>query len=224
MLSTQTRARNRARDEGAMTEVTARRAATRDRLVEAALGVFAEKGVLGASVEEICEAAGFTRGAFYSNFASKDELCVAALQRQFDDQMLALAEAVASVDALPDTATLDEVIEAALSVFFTSRESDKTWVLAAQELRLHAARSPEMAAFYRESHRLGTEAVSGVIEQAVTRHGYELVASGPEAVGVLHAVHDYGVLGALIGSDTIAGDVRVRLLSEVLPAFVRPKA
>ena len=91
MLSTQTRARNRARDEGAMTEVTARRAATRDRLVEAALGVFAEKGVLGASVEEICEAAGFTRGAFYSNFASKDELCVAALQRQFDDQMLALA-------------------------------------------------------------------------------------------------------------------------------------
>lgn len=58
----------------------------------------------------------------------------------------------------------------------------------------------------------------------MTRHGYELVASGPEAVGVLHAVHDYGVLGALIGSDTIAGDVRVRLLSEVLTAFVRPKA
>ncbi|WP_206079690.1 TetR/AcrR family transcriptional regulator [Propioniciclava coleopterorum] len=207
-----------------MTEVTARRAATRDRLVEAALTVFAEKGVLGASVEEICEAAGFTRGAFYSNFASKDDLCVAALQRQFDDQMVALANAVASVEGLPDTASLDEVIEAALSVFFASRESDKTWVLAAQELRLHAARSPEMAAVYRESHRRGTEAVSQVIEQAVTRHGYELVASGPEAVGVLHAVHDYGVLGALIGSDTIAGDVRVRLLSEVLTAFVRPKA
>lgn len=207
-----------------MTEVTARRAATRDRLVEAALAVFAEKGVLGASVEEICEAAGFTRGAFYSNFASKDDLCVAALQRQFDDQMVALANAVASVEGLPDTASLDEVIEAALSVFFASRESDKTWVLAAQELRLHAARSPEMAAVYRESHRRGTEAVSQVIEQAVTRHGYELVASGPEAVGVLHAVHDYGVLGALIGSDTIAGDVRVRLLSEVLTAFVRPKA
>ena len=47
-----------------MTEhLTARRAATRDRLVDAAITVFAEKGVLGASVEEICETAGFTRGA-----------------------------------------------------------------------------------------------------------------------------------------------------------------
>ena len=47
-----------------MTELTARRAATRERLVDAAVVVFAEKGVLGAAVEEICEAAGFTRGAF----------------------------------------------------------------------------------------------------------------------------------------------------------------
>ena len=51
-----------------MTHVTARRAATRERLIDAAIDVFAEKGVLGASVEEICEDAGFTRGAFYSNF------------------------------------------------------------------------------------------------------------------------------------------------------------
>ena len=62
-----------------MSEISARRSATRDRLVDAALGVFAEKGVVGASVEEISEAAGFTRGAFYSNFESKDELCLAAL-------------------------------------------------------------------------------------------------------------------------------------------------
>ncbi len=206
-----------------MTEVTARRAATRDRLVDAALILFAEKGVLGSSVEEICEAAGFTRGAFYSNFATKDDLCIAALERQFADQMDALSRAIVSVDALAETATLEEVIEAALSVFFASRESDRVWILASQELRLHAARSPERAAFYRDCHRRGTAAVSAVIEDAVGKHGYEMVASGPEAVGVLHAVHDYGVLGSLIGSDTIEGDVRVQLLNEVLKAFVRPK-
>lgn len=207
-----------------MTEVTARRAATRDRLVDAALRVFADKGVLGASVEEICEAAGFTRGAFYSNFASKDELCVAALQRQHDDQMAALSVAVASVGGLPETAALPDVIAAALAVFFASRETDRSWVLAAQELRIHAARSPEMATVYRDLHRRGTEAVSAIIEQALAKHSYELVPAGPEAVGVLHAVHDYGVLGALIGSDTIAGDVPVQLLSEVLKAFIRPTA
>ena len=42
-----------------------RRSATRARLLEGALDVFAERGFNGASVEDICERAGFTRGAFY---------------------------------------------------------------------------------------------------------------------------------------------------------------
>lgn len=52
---------------------------TRQRIFTAAAGVFAEHGVAGASIEQIAAAAGFTRGAFYSNFSSKDELAVAML-------------------------------------------------------------------------------------------------------------------------------------------------
>jgi AcrR family transcriptional regulator len=52
---------------------------TRRRLVDAAAAVFAEHGIAGASVEQITEAAGFTRGAFYSNFATKEELAIAML-------------------------------------------------------------------------------------------------------------------------------------------------
>lgn len=47
---------------------------TRTRLLDAAAQVFAEVGLEGASVEAVCERAGFTRGAFYSNFESKDQL------------------------------------------------------------------------------------------------------------------------------------------------------
>ena len=47
----------------------------------AAISVFAARGIIGASVEEICEAAGFTRGAFYSNFADKDALFLALVQQ-----------------------------------------------------------------------------------------------------------------------------------------------
>jgi AcrR family transcriptional regulator len=54
--------------------ISARRQATRERVLEAAGEVFAERGFHGASVEDICERAGFTRGAFYSNFSSKDDL------------------------------------------------------------------------------------------------------------------------------------------------------
>ena len=55
------------------TTVSSRRQHTRDRLIDAATGLFAEKSIEGASVEEISERAGFTRGAFYSNFDSKEE-------------------------------------------------------------------------------------------------------------------------------------------------------
>jgi AcrR family transcriptional regulator len=53
---------------------------TRERLLEAAERVFLRRGLRGSSVEEIAAEAGFTRGAFYSNFDSKDQLFVELLQ------------------------------------------------------------------------------------------------------------------------------------------------
>lgn len=53
---------------------------TRERLFEAAAEVFEERGIGAASIETIAAAAGFTRGAFYSNFESKDDLIVAMLE------------------------------------------------------------------------------------------------------------------------------------------------
>src|ERR1700748_289755 len=53
---------------------------TCDKLCEAAVQVFEEQGIGGASIETIAAAAGFTRGAFYSNFKSKDELIIAMLE------------------------------------------------------------------------------------------------------------------------------------------------
>ena len=63
-----------------MTETTPRREATRNRLIQAAIHEFALRGIDATSVEQLCEQAGFTRGAFYSNFATKDDLCVAIIE------------------------------------------------------------------------------------------------------------------------------------------------
>jgi AcrR family transcriptional regulator len=52
---------------------------TRRRLFDAAASVFESQGIGAATIEAIADAAGFTRGAFYSNFASKDELIIAML-------------------------------------------------------------------------------------------------------------------------------------------------
>ena len=60
------------------------RAETRQRLFEAAAQVFQEQGIGAASIDAIAEAAGLTRGAFYSNFDNKDELIVAMLEDHVD--------------------------------------------------------------------------------------------------------------------------------------------
>jgi AcrR family transcriptional regulator len=59
-----------------------RQAQTRQALLDAGAQVFVDRGFVGSSVEAIAESAGFTRGAFYSNFASKEELFAELLQQR----------------------------------------------------------------------------------------------------------------------------------------------
>jgi AcrR family transcriptional regulator len=69
-----------------------KQAETRKRLLDAAERVFLRRGLQGSSVEEITAEAGFTRGAFYSNFNSKDELFVELLHARVYDRYAELAE------------------------------------------------------------------------------------------------------------------------------------
>jgi AcrR family transcriptional regulator len=57
--------------------------ATRSRLLESAATVFARAGMQQASIEQVAEHAGFTKGAFYANFKSKEELFLAMLDDRF---------------------------------------------------------------------------------------------------------------------------------------------
>jgi AcrR family transcriptional regulator len=69
-----------------------KQAETRRLLLDAAERVFLRRGLQGSSVEEIAAEAGFTRGAFYSNFKSKDELFVELLQDRVYRQYAEMAE------------------------------------------------------------------------------------------------------------------------------------
>jgi AcrR family transcriptional regulator len=57
---------------------------TRDLLLDAALKVFSRRGYHAASVEEIAAEAGFSKGAVYSNFSSKEDLFLALIDRRFE--------------------------------------------------------------------------------------------------------------------------------------------
>ncbi|MDO4918920.1 TetR/AcrR family transcriptional regulator [Kocuria sp.] len=117
------------------------RSATRLRLIRSAPAVFARQGIDGASVSELCAAAGFTRGAFYSNFESKQELAILA----FEDLATQLAETIDSElehwlgSGLPVQEVVTRIIEGV-----TDQVSNMNQQALRVELSLVAYRSPEV--------------------------------------------------------------------------------
>lgn len=69
-----------------------RRAMTREHLLEAAAIVFARAGFAGATLDEIAATAGFTKGAVYSNFKSKDDLFLALVDHRMERQFALVGE------------------------------------------------------------------------------------------------------------------------------------
>ncbi|HEY1954612.1 MAG TPA: TetR/AcrR family transcriptional regulator [Polyangiaceae bacterium] len=67
-----------------------RKRETRDALVRAAAAEMAEKGIEAASLNAICDRAGFTRGAFYVHFRDRDDLVAAVVERVLGDFKAAL--------------------------------------------------------------------------------------------------------------------------------------
>ncbi|MBO7937521.1 helix-turn-helix transcriptional regulator [Streptomyces sp. S9] len=119
--------------------VTRRRVRTRANLLDAAFAVFAAKGFGRVSIEEVCEAAGYSRGAFYSNFASLDELFFALYRERADLIARQVADALAGDGPDLDVpASVDRVTEVLLL--------DLDWLLVKTDFLVHAARDPAVAA------------------------------------------------------------------------------
>ena len=66
------------------------RAEVCERLLQAASQLFAERGVPATTIDDVAGAAGFTKGAVYSNYASKTDLVIAVLERESQAQVDAL--------------------------------------------------------------------------------------------------------------------------------------
>jgi AcrR family transcriptional regulator len=203
------------------TVVTARRSQTRERLMDAAVSLFASKGVLGASVEEICERAEFTRGAFYSNFADKDDLCLAVLNRQAARELAATQTAVASVrEQVRCARTIDDLIGSALDVFLATQPRSSEDLVAGLELRLYAVRNPGLRAPLMALNERMTQEIGGLLRAVVEQVGSRLHLPMDEAIDLLHAVYSHSGLTALLQGLEPDDGSRRRLLTELLKSLV----
>ncbi|MEU1971165.1 helix-turn-helix domain-containing protein [Microbacterium sp. NPDC019599] len=187
-----------------MTDVvtTRRRDVTRQRLRDAAAEVFAEVGLDGASVEAICERAGFTRGAFYSNFETKEELFlelagivarerVAAVQARIAELEQQGVFTEAHVDAL-------SIIQSALDV----ADEDRLGILLMSEIRIHALRNPKLAAAYLAQDEEMVRGVAQIIDDVARGGALAFRVSSEEAARLMMTVWEgASVRAAMAGLD-----------------------
>ncbi|UXY25802.1 TetR/AcrR family transcriptional regulator [Streptomyces sp. HUAS TT20] len=165
--------------EGTAKRVTRRRIHTRARLLEAAFGVFAAKGFGRVSIEEVCEAAGFSRGAFYSNFATLDELFFALYQERADLIARQVTHALAGDGPDLDVpASVDRVTEVLLL--------DVDWLLVKTDFLVHAARDPDVAQTLLDHRARLRTAIADRLSRA--KGHTELPAVLGDADGAAHAV------------------------------------
>ncbi|HLM28000.1 MAG TPA: TetR/AcrR family transcriptional regulator [Thermoleophilaceae bacterium] len=77
---------------------------TRSCLMKSAARVFARRGMSGASIDEVAEDAGYTKGAFYANFKSKEELFLAMLDESFSERIAETDRAFSTDESPPEQA------------------------------------------------------------------------------------------------------------------------
>lgn len=182
-----------------------RRQMTRQALVEAAAEAFARKGFYGASLEEIAEAAGFTRGAIYSNFGSKEELLFAVLEFSIDRQLDAVSEAMEGRHSdTPEERRRDDIADAIVASRAWSNAAPMgwNWAALALELRLSALRNPTVRKRLAEVQRENRDKVARLIQQETERRGVRLRLSPEDFADITGAALDgLGQLGAIDEED-----------------------
>ncbi|QDQ94664.1 TetR/AcrR family transcriptional regulator [Rhodococcus sp. WB9] len=203
--------------------VTKRRGQTRRRLLDAAVEVFAENGFGRSTVEQICERGGYTRGAFYSNFASLDEMFF-AMWEQRSSAMLAqirLAADSSSIDL--SGLTPAEKLRAGTELVLGVVPVDDQWYRINAEFTVHALRNPSLKKALAAREDTILETIVPILEKALHRLGRRVVGD-PRVLGrALVALHDGTSVQCLIeDDDASARELRLELFTHVVAAYTEP--
>ncbi|GAA4616770.1 TetR/AcrR family transcriptional regulator [Saccharopolyspora hordei] len=176
---------------------------TRERLLDAAAELFAERGVGGTSVEQIAERAGYSRGAFYGNFADKHEIAVELLLRRTQRE-------------LDEVRALDHSTLGPLRQFNRDRaEHLDQWLALRLELVLHVLRNPELRPRLAERERLARNAIASGISAQLPHP-----PADPAFLGlIVHALEDGLMVQKLLSPEEIADDVVVDAYELLLAAW-----
>ncbi|MEE6137843.1 TetR/AcrR family transcriptional regulator [Mycobacterium sp. 050128] len=184
------------------------RGEVRDRILDAASKVFAAEGFAGATIDAIGQAAGFTKGAVYSNFESKDELFLALVDREFELRGEQIAIALDSSGG--DTAAAAR--EVSRSVLDSVRDHSDYYVLLV-EYWLRAQRDPQLRERLIGRRRAAADQALHIVESTDT------VPSDRRLVDVAQLVVTIN-LGVAMEEVLRPGSINPDLLAQLITALL----
>lgn len=196
---------------GAPSPAARRRENTRARLIEAAEDVFATTGVKRVTVDDLVGAAGFTRGAFYSNFSSIEEVFFALFEQQSERMLAVVREVIASIPE--DEFSVDSVGLILESLHPLGRR----WYLIQTEFTLLAARNSEArSVFWQHRERFSSQMVE-VIGDVVRLLGREPTVPLEQLAETAIALYLHALGQDALGIGTLGTEELVNL---VLPQLI----
>jgi AcrR family transcriptional regulator len=154
---------------------------TRERLLDAAADVFKRLGYHGASLEAVAEAAGYTKGAVYSNFDTKADLFMALLDRYVQAE-------TAGQELLFAGMTIDEAIDSLEAIFDRQIRSDPLWTVLRMEFWLVASRDPEVRQRLTADAETYRQRAGKLIDQMLARADRTAPFTGRELGILLNAL------------------------------------
>ncbi len=186
-----------------------RRAETTRRLLDAAAEVFARRGFHAATVADVADAAGRTKGAVYSNFSGKDALFLALLDRHLDDQL-------AETDRLAATASDGELRARLRDASAEQMGRSGAFGLLMLEFWLYAARDETARTALAERVRLMRDRLAEVIADRDAAHGTTRAMSPEDAASLVLALDAGLFLQHLIDDQVISPSLRAEAIADVI--------
>lgn len=208
---------------------SARRRATRARLMEAASAEIVERGYHATTIEHIAERAGFTRGAFYSNFDSKEQLFAEALDAGRKallldlDARLAASELPADLDLRSDGGAVERAVDHILR----GLPKEPSWWVLNVEADLLAVHDRDFAARTRHSASRFLDEIGALVERTVGDFGFRLAIEPGQVVRVLFGYFSTALREAVLGgrgtAPWLADPRQTRTVARLLLAMLEPK-
>jgi len=165
---------------------------TRSLLLDAAEDVFAEKGFTAATLDDIAYAAGYTKGAIYKHFATKEDLFLAVSDRYWRRYFDNFAEVMSSAKQV----TARELDEIAKRWRQLSRDRGAQQAALGHEFTLYLLRNPEARDRVAAKRSEVVEALGRFIVEGIDRLGGALLIPPLTFAQVLIATSDAIVLGS----------------------------